>query len=117
RYAPAWARLGRVHRVIAKYGTEDAMVNRTRAEAALRKALELNPDLAIAHNFYAVLEAELGRAKEAMVRLIHRATAHRGDPELYSGLVLTTRYCGLLEASLSAHERARRLDPGVPTSV
>ena len=32
------------------------------AEAALQRALELNPDLAIAHKYYAQLEVDLGRA-------------------------------------------------------
>lgn len=37
--------------------------------------------------------------------------------DLYVGLVHACRYCGLLEASLAAHENARRLDPHVRTSV
>jgi tetratricopeptide (TPR) repeat protein len=39
------------------------------------------------------------------------------DPELYGGLVVACRYCGLFEASLAADERARSLDPNVRTSV
>ena len=42
-YAPAWARLGRIHHVMSKYlpaGTPDGL---ERAEAALQRALELNP--------------------------------------------------------------------------
>ncbi len=117
RYAPAWARLGRVYRVLSKYGDKDALEDRARAEAAFQRALEINPDLSIAHNLYASLEAELGRAKDAMARLVKRAAAHRADPELFSGLVLTCRYCGLLEASVAADAQARRLDPAALTSV
>src|SRR5262249_55245049 len=43
--------------------------------------------------------------------------SHRNDPNVFSGLVHACRYCGLLEASAAAHERARRLDPNVQTSV
>ena len=38
-------------------------------------------------------------------------------PDLYAGLVVACRFCGLLEASLAADQRARRIDPGVRTSV
>ncbi len=116
RYAPAWARLGRCHRLIGKYGRAGAE-DLTRAEAAFRRALELNPDLPIAHNQYAHLEADTGHALQAMARLVARAHATRSDPELFAGLVHVCRYCGLLEASVAADERARRLDPHVRTSV
>jgi TolB-like protein len=115
-YAPAWARLGRVYHVIGKYrGTPE---DYTRSEAALNRALELNPDLSIADRFYAQLEVgDLGRADEAMVRLVRRALSRGSDPELFAALVPACRYCGLLRHSLAAHERAVRLDPNIRTSV
>ena len=115
-FAPAWARIGRCHRVIGKY-VEDTQANTGRAEEAFRRALSINPDLSIAHKLYAHLEAELGRAREAMVRLLERARVTRHDPEIFAGLVHACRYGGLLEESLAAHEEARRLDPGASTSV
>jgi tetratricopeptide (TPR) repeat protein len=39
------------------------------------------------------------------------------DPEHLAGLVHACRYAGLLDASLAAHEEARRLDPTIQTSV
>jgi serine/threonine protein kinase len=115
RYAPAWARLGRIYRVIRKYsGGEE---NLARAESALNQALELNPDLAIADHFYAQIDLERGRAPEAMVRLIRRASSRSSDPELFAALVSLCRYCGLLDASFAAHRRAKRLDPNVRTSI
>jgi hypothetical protein len=36
---------------------------------------------------------------------------------LFAGLVIATRFCGLLEASIASDAQARRLDPKVPTSV
>ena len=118
RFAPAWARLGRVYHVQTKYiesagGDTDECL--TRAESAFRKALAINPDLPIAHKLYAQLEADLGRAHDAMVRLVSRART--ADPELMAGLVTACRYCGLLEASVAAHQRARALDRKIPTSV
>jgi len=40
---------------------------------ALKRALELNPDLAIAHKLYAQLDVDRGRAQKAMERLLGRA--------------------------------------------
>ncbi len=117
-YAPAWARLGRVCRVMAKYGHGDVEENFQCAEEAFRKALAINPDLAIAHNLYTYFEVEeLGHAKPAMVRLLERARKHPADPDLFAGLVVSCRFCGLLDASLAAHRRARQLDPAIRTSV
>jgi tetratricopeptide (TPR) repeat protein len=116
RFAPAWAHLGRCHRVIGKFieGTSDS---ESRAEEALRRALELNPRLSLAHKFYANLEADMGQAQRGLVRLLGEATRHGNDPELFAGLVHACRYCGLYDASIAAHAEARRLDPNVPTSL
>ncbi len=116
RYAPAWARLGRCYRLLAKF-TLDSDANLAKAEDAFQRALDLNPDLALAHNLYAHLESDLGRAPEAMVRLLKRAKSTPHDAELFAGLVHVCRYCGLMDASLEAHARARRIDPNIPTSV
>ena len=116
-YAPAWARIGRIYRVTGKWGRAGSETNLAKAEAAFKRALDINPDLSIAHNLYAQLEVDLGRAEDAMLRLIERAKARGADPELFAGLVHACRFCGLLEASAAAHREARRLDPGVATSV
>jgi len=114
-YAPAWARLGRIHHVMAKYQPKGTRESLDQAEAAFRRALDLNPDLPIAHKLLAQLEVDLGRAHDAMVRLIERA--HTADPELLAGLVSACRYCGLLDASAAAHARALDLEPKIRTSV
>jgi TolB-like protein len=116
-YAPAWARLARCHRLVGKYHLEEPAENVGRAEVALRRALELDPDLPVAHKIYAHLEAEGGRAREAMARLIALGRERGNDPELFAGLVHACRYAGLLDASLAAHREARRLDPHISTSV
>jgi serine/threonine protein kinase len=115
-YAPAWAQLGRCYRLIGK-GMESGRENLLLAEAAFRRALELNPDLPLAHSQYAFLEAELGRAKDAVARLLRRAQSGSASPDLFVALVLCLRFCGLLEASVAAHECAHKLDPQIATSV
>jgi eukaryotic-like serine/threonine-protein kinase len=117
-YAPAWARLGRVHRVTAKYGYGDSAEEFRLAEAAFRRALEINPELPLAHLLYTFFEIEeQGRAAEAMQRLLRMVETRAAVPDLYAGLVVACRFCGLLEASLAADQRARRIDPSVRTSV
>ena len=116
-FAPAWARLGRIYRVIAALSGEDRERNYALAQEAFQKALAINPDLSIAHNLYTHLEVEMGGAQDAMLRLLRRAQASAGDAELYAGLVQACRYCGLLNAAISAHQEARRLDPEIRTSV
>ena len=115
-FAPAWARLGRLYRVMGKYGT-DPEARQRQAEDALARAISLNPDLSFAQSQYAAIEIDLGRAVDAMVRLLTRATRQRNDAELFAGLVTACRYSGLLDAAVAAHLRAVELDPLVPTSV
>ena len=116
-YAPAWARLGRIHRVIGTYLDADGRESKAKAEEAFKRALELNPELSVAHNLYTYLEVEMGRAQPAMLRLLERAKRRTADAELFAGLVQACRYAGLLEASVAAYETAVRVEPGIRTSV
>jgi non-specific serine/threonine protein kinase len=115
-FAPAWAHLGRCHRVIGKF-IEASADSDARAEAAFKRAIELAPRLSVAHRFYAQLQADMGQTQAALLRLLAEAGRHGNDPELFAGLVHTCRYCGLYEHSLAAHEEAHRLDPNVSSSI
>ena len=117
QYAPAWANLARCYRVLGKSGGDGADENLRRAESCLQRALALNPQLASVTRAYAQLESDMGRSKDGLVRLLTAAPTSDRDPEFWAGLVHACRYCGLLSASLAAHERARRLDPTIATSV
>jgi DNA-binding winged helix-turn-helix (wHTH) protein/tetratricopeptide (TPR) repeat protein len=114
-YAPAWARLGRIYHVTGKYLPAGTAESLDQAEKAFQRALELNPDLTLAHKLFAQVDVDRGRAIEAMARLVERARV--ADPELLAGLVTTCRYCGLLDASVAAHTRAIALEPKLRTSV
>ncbi len=114
QFAPAWAGLGRCQRMLGKYfddpdGSRDA-------ERSFERASALNPDLPVLHKYYAQLECDAGRAVDAMRRLLRRARIGV-DPEHFAGLVHACRYAGLLDASVAAHDEARRLDPTIPTSI
>jgi len=115
-FAPGWAQLGRAYRVAGKFlgGPDDS---EARAEAALRRALEISPRLSMAHKYYAMLESDQGRSLGALSRLLDEANRHGNDPELFAGLVHACRYCGLYDQSIAAHMEARRLDPKIATGV
>jgi serine/threonine protein kinase/tetratricopeptide (TPR) repeat protein len=114
-FAPAWARLGRCHRVIGKF-VDPTPDSEGRAQQAFDRAIALNPRLSIAHKFYAGLEADIGQAPRALTRLLEQAARLGNDAEIFAGLVHACRYCGLFEQSSAAHVEARRLDPNVATS-
>ena len=116
-YAPAWARLGRIYRVLGLYGGGPVEELQRSAREAFVRAFEIQPDLPLAHNLYTHLEVELGGATEAMLRLLDRARLGSGDAELFAGLVHACRYAGLLEAAVAAHAQAWRLDPQIRTGV
>jgi tetratricopeptide (TPR) repeat protein len=119
-YAPAWARLGRCYRLMAKFTAttlEEQKDSLRRADEAFQRSLSINPHLPVAHNLYTALQCDLGQANDAIGRLLQLARERTADPELFAGLVHACRYSGLLDASLAAHQRARQLDPRVPTSV
>lgn len=68
RYAPAWARLGRIYRVIGKYGEQDVRENLALAEDAFTRALSINPDLSLAHNDASIAAHHLARRLDPQIR-------------------------------------------------
>src|SRR4029450_13810518 len=79
-YAPAWAQLGRVHRLLAKYGHADRTVNVDAARRAFETALALDPAAPLVHNLYTHFEIEeLASPVPAMLRLLGQIEAHPAD--------------------------------------
>ena len=115
-FAPAWAWLGRCCWFLDKF-THSSSVVPDLAEAAFQRAFVLDPDLASAHQFYTMLQVDLGRADEAMRRLFERLKHHPTEAEAFSSLVQVLRFRGLLRESVAADRRAVELDPAVSTSV
>ena len=115
-YAPAWARLGRARWLVGKFSGGSAEKS-AEGRTAIERALELNPDLPLAHNLYTNVQVDQGLALDAMKRLLKRLRSSKTDPELFAGFTHASRYCGLLQASLEADRQARRLDPNIQTTV
>lgn len=109
-YAPAWVELGWRYRQRSLFG----LGNRSyyeKAEAAGRRALELNPDSLGAMVLLAYLYTDEGRIEEAVTLLDRARQISPNSPDPYEGLRYAYRYAGLLEESLAASETAQRLDP------
>jgi TolB-like protein/tetratricopeptide (TPR) repeat protein len=115
-FAAAWARLGRCYHFIAKFGTEKP-IDHHLAHSAFERAFAVNPDLVLAHSLYTPIQCDSGEARDAMVRLLGQLVSRPNTPDLFAALVHACRYCGLLDASLAAHNRALQLDPHARTSV
>jgi eukaryotic-like serine/threonine-protein kinase len=115
-YSPAWARLGRARWLVGKF-MEGAEAKLEEGRSAIERALELNPDLPLAHNLYTNIQVDKGHAVDAMRRLLKRLRSSKTDPELFAGVTHASRYCGLLQASIEADRQARRLDPNIHTTV
>src|SRR5262249_2306717 len=106
QYAPAWAELGRIYRLLGKYGVGDGAENELRAADALQRALELNPDLTKAQGYQGAFDVERGQSVEVMERFLRRLPSQRSNPDLLTALVHVCRYTGLLEASVAASAEA-----------
>ncbi len=115
-FAPAWAWLGRCCWFLDKFSS-GSQASAELAQAALERAFALDHDLATAHQFYTFIEADTGRATQAISRLLGRLRAHPAEPETFTSLVQVLRFRGLLRQSIRAHQRAVELDPGIDTSV
>ena len=115
-FAPAWARLGRCYRLLAKYYAQPTR-NMKLGWEALERALSLDPDLWLASSYSAQHEADEGRSIDALVRLLRTARVAPNSAEVRAGLTYVCRLCGLYAQSIQFHKAARRLDPSIVTSV
>jgi DNA-binding winged helix-turn-helix (wHTH) protein len=115
-FAGAWAWLGRCCWFLDKFSAASSE-NPGLAQAAFQRAFALDPDLSCGHQFYTFVQADSGRADDAIRRLRSRLERHPGEPESLAVLVQAFRFRGLLDESLEAHRQAVMLDPAVVTSV
>jgi DNA-binding winged helix-turn-helix (wHTH) protein len=115
-FASAWAWLGRCCWQLFKFcgwSVYDAEL----ASAAFDRAFTLDPNLAIAHQFYTSFQVDRGQTRGAMNRLLRRLRHHPEESETLSGLVQVLRCCGLLDESVEVSKRASQTDPAITTSV
>jgi DNA-binding winged helix-turn-helix (wHTH) protein len=116
RFAPAWAWLGRCYTLLAKLINPSSSCIEL-AAASFDRAFDLDPHLALAHQFYTSFQIDRGCARDAMTRLIQRLRHDPNQAETLAGLVQVLRCCGLLKESSKVSKRAYQLNPVTITSA
>ena len=105
-YAPAWAQLGRVRRVLAKWGGEAGTGLLPLAQAAFARALDLDPDFPSRSTLGPTWTRSSARRRKPWSAC---CSAQRGGlrmPASWRAWSTICRYAGLLGPSLAAHGRA-----------
>ena len=111
-YALSWAHLGRSYTTAASlvFGGSDMY---TKALAAYKKALTLNPAMLTTRIYMANLFTDTGRVEQA-VPLMRVAIQNNGNSaEAHWELGYAYRFGGMLQESIAECERARQIVPAV----
>ena len=110
-YAPAWDALGNRYYYDAQYGGggEEAF---NRSDAAINRALTLDPQFISAASHAVVIRAETGELNQAY-DAAHDLVKRRPDnAQAHFVLAYALRYAGLIQEAAAECEIAHRLDPG-----
>lgn len=109
-FAPAWSSLAQAMRLSRTTNDPEALIaTLPRMRAAAKRALQLQPRLAEAHNVYGLL-LDSG-TDEARKHLRLAAALDPNNAEYQIGLGIAHRLAGQFDAELAAYRRACRLDP------
>ena len=113
KYAPAWTYLGEMYNQLANYGI-DPWVNLDKAEKALIKSFNLNPNYESSYGIIISLFTDLNRIIEAYSYGIKGLRSYPKNPLIFDGLGYAFRYAGLLDESAEFYSKASSylFDPG-----
>ncbi|MGB9232795.1 MAG: protein kinase [Terriglobales bacterium] len=109
-YAPAWEALGRRYYFDASY-SEGGAATYERSNAALQRALAIEPGRAIASGFLATNLVETGNLEKAYEDARDLAERRSGSGTAHYSLAYVLRYAGQLERAQSECEKAEAIDP------
>src|SRR5262245_64954183 len=108
-YAPAWAALAGRYINARSYLQDETML--PKAEAAARKALELNPQLPSAFFWLAVYYGETGDLKNALMICKQLLSAAPNSEYAYQAMGHAYDYAGLPEIALTLFRKAAEINP------
>ena len=104
-YTPAWTLLAEMYNQLANYGI-DPWVNLDKAENALIKAFDLNPDYESSYGIIISLFTDLNRIIEAYSYGLKGLRSYPNNPLIFDGLGYAFRYAGLLSESAEIYSKA-----------
>ena len=126
-YAPAWALLSDVYDTTPNYSaifgrtsvTLDQMraviqPSQTKAEAAARKAIEVDPNLAQAYRTLGAIRARAGKPLEGYELLSKALSLDPSDPEILSSQANFLAQVGYVSEALRIAQQAQQLEPFIP---
>jgi serine/threonine protein kinase/tetratricopeptide (TPR) repeat protein len=110
-FAPAHSGLGRLYLMLwFIYRADEGWLDL--AEAACRKAIEIDPRLAESYSALASVHLECGRKEEAYGELETALELAPNDLEAHIALGWLYRWSGLLDRAVRSYKTAIRIDPG-----
>ncbi len=104
-YTPAWALSAEMYNQLANYGI-DPWTNLDKAEKALTKAFDLNPDYESSYGIIISLFTDLNRIIEAYSYGVKGLRLYPNNPHIFDGLGYAFRYAGLLSESANIYTKA-----------
>jgi TolB-like protein/Flp pilus assembly protein TadD len=126
-YAPAWSSLADVYDTTPNYSgivgrnsvTMDQMraevqASQTKAEAAARKAIEVDPDLAQGYRTLGEIRARAGKPLEGFELLVKALALDPSDAELLSSQAHFLAQVGKVREALQVAQQAQQLEPFIP---
>jgi TolB-like protein/DNA-binding winged helix-turn-helix (wHTH) protein/tetratricopeptide (TPR) repeat protein len=110
-YAPAYVSLASAYTFLGTVTIGGSPAERLKAMTAVRKALELDPNLAAAHVVFADLETAEWHWTEAEAEYRRGLELNPSDASAYGGLAVWLLSRGRLDEAVAAARKARELDP------
>lgn len=110
-FARAWAMLGEARQWVASMGWDPDSVWFARAEEALARATEIDPDDGFVHYLAATLHIAHGRKREAYIDLKIALAGMPHFAHVYHYFAYLFRLADLLDRAIDAEERCWRIEP------
>ncbi|HEX2779158.1 MAG TPA: BTAD domain-containing putative transcriptional regulator [Gemmatimonadaceae bacterium] len=107
--------LSEAHASLAALLTDDA--DWSGAEREFRRAIVLEPGNALAHQWYAVMLATMGRKAEALTEIRRAEALDPLSQPVRGAKVDIERYAGVRDSSIVLKDRSRIVDPNNPGTI